>query len=149
MRYLCIDLGDKRTGLAIGDTFTRLALPVGVLEIPVHRNAGNDLLEAIVKAIDDHGPRELVLGLPINMDDTEGPRAKLVRQWGDRIAVRSKLKVHYHDERLTSAQADWMMAQTGLTHGQKKAKRDAIAAANILADFLAQQAPKPPTSDPA
>lgn len=138
MRYLCIDLGDKRTGLAVGDAVTRLASPAGVLEVPVAADGGALLLAAIVKAVDAHGPHALVVGLPLNMDDTEGPRAKLVRAWGVRIAEISKLPVHYQDERLTSAAADWQMARSGLTRGQKKAKRDALAAAEILRDYLAQ-----------
>lgn len=144
MRYLCIDLGDKRTGLAVGDAVTGLASPAGVLEVPVGANAGAELQRAIVKAIHQHGPGALVLGLPLNMDDTEGPRAKLVRAWGVRIGTLTGLKVHYQDERLTSADADWQMARSGLTRGQKKAKRDALAAATILRDFLSTIPPPSP-----
>lgn len=138
MRYLCIDLGDKRTGLAVGDAITRLASPAGVLEVPITADAGALLLAAIIKAIDTHGPHALVVGLPLNMDDTEGPRAKIVRAFAARIEAQTKLPIHFQDERLTSAAADWQMARTGMTRGQKKAKRDALAAAEILRDFLAQ-----------
>jgi putative holliday junction resolvase len=138
MRYLCIDLGDKRTGLAVGDAITRLTSPAGVLEVPVSADGGAMLLAAITKAIDTHGPHALVIGLPLNMDDTEGPRAKLVRAFAARIEAQAKLPIHFQDERLTSAAADWQMARTGMTRGQKKAKRDALAAAEILRDFLAQ-----------
>lgn len=136
MRYLCIDLGDQRTGLAVGDAVTRLAGPVGVLEVPMAREGGAALLAAIASAITDQGPQALVIGLPLNMDGTEGPRARLVRGFADRLAATTKLPVHFQDERLTSADADWRMARSGLTRGQKKSRRDAIAATAMLEDFL-------------
>ena len=141
VRYLAIDLGDKRTGLAVGDATTGLSLPAGVLEVPIKANGGAMLLDALAKVIAEHAPNALVLGLALNMDGSEGPRAKLCRGWGEKLHARVKLPVHYQDERLTSAAADWQMARSGMTHGQKKAKRDAIAAAELLADFLRQAQP--------
>lgn len=142
-RYLAIDLGDKRTGLAVGDDVTMLVSPAGQLEVPVTANAGQALLDAIAKACDDHlGPGdEIVLGIPLNMDGTEGPRAKLVRQWARSISGRTGRLVHLSDERQTSEVADAHMARSGLTHGQKKQRRDALAAAAILRRFL--DAPDP------
>ncbi len=154
---MAIDLGDKRTGLAVGDAITRLATPLTVLEVPIDRNGGDALLDAIDKAVveqlgragaaggfgrgapGDFGrgaPGELVVGLPINMDGSEGQRAKLVRGFAERIGERTGRTVHFFDERLTSADADWAMARTGMTHKQKKERRDAIAAAAILRGFL-------------
>jgi putative Holliday junction resolvase len=144
VRYLAIDLGDKRTGLAMGDAITCVVTPVGVLEVPINADQGKSLLHAVVKAINETGPRGLVIGLPLNMDDTEGRRAKLVRAWTISLQAHlpafPKLSIHFQDERLTSADADWQMARTGLTRGEKKAKRDALAAATLLRDFLAAQA---------
>ncbi|MCC6678705.1 MAG: Holliday junction resolvase RuvX [Phycisphaerales bacterium] len=143
MRYLCIDLGDKRTGIAVGDAITRLATPAEVLEVPIDLNGGEALLAAIAKAIEEQigpGAGELVFGLPLNMDDTEGPRAKIVRAFAARVAERTRRVVHFHDERLSSASADWTMSQSGLTHKQKKQRRDALAAAAILRDFLDSRA---------
>ncbi len=145
MRYVCVDLGDKRTGLAVGDDVLGMASPAGLVEIPIERRGGDDLLERVVREIDELvglDPRraEIVLGLPLNMDGTEGPRAKLVRAWGGRLAERSGLAVHLHDERRSSMAADERLARTGLTHKQKKARRDAIAAAAVLQAFLAERA---------
>lgn len=140
MRYIAIDLGDKRTGLALGDDETFLVSPLDVIECPSGLCGGDALLDLIAKAIDDavspHARCELVVGLPMNMDGTEGPRAKLVRDLAGRIASRVRRAVHFQDERLTSAAADWSMSQSGLTHKQKKERRDALAAAAILNDFL-------------
>lgn len=145
MRHLCIDLGDKRTGLAVGDTVTRLVSPTDVLEVPIARNAGADLLTAITKAVADQGAKALVVGLPLNMDDSEGPRAKSVRAFAQRVAAATNLPLHFQDERLSSVAADWTMARSGMTHGQKKARRDALAAAQILRDYF-QTLPSAPNA---
>ena len=147
MRYLGIDLGDRRTGLALGDSITRLCSPLTVLQVPLADDSGNALLRALAREIDTHvgrSPCHLVLGLPLNMDGTESPRSKLVRAFAVKLAAVVSREVHLQDERLTSSEADWAMAQSGLTHKQKKARRDAIAAAAILQDFLDAQA-QPPT----
>src|SRR5438105_4042390 len=72
MRYIAIDLGDKRTGLAIGDAETRLVTPLQVLESPISIRNGEQLLEDLDKAINEqvspHAAAELVVGLPLNMD---------------------------------------------------------------------------------
>ena len=143
MRYLCVDLGDQRTGLAVGDEATGIVSPAGVLEVPRSQLNGGALRAAIARAVAQHGPRALVVGLPMNMDGTEGPRAKMVRQFAADLGRESGLEVFLHDERLSTAQADWTMARSGLTHGQKKARRDAVAAAAILTDFLTARAAGP------
>lgn len=141
MRYVAIDLGEARTGLAVGDAITRIVSPLIVLECPTGLCSGQALLDLIAKAIDDtvgpHAGCELVVGLPVNMDGSEGQRARIVRDWARRIAERTGRVVHLQDERLTSTAADWSMARSGMTHKQKKERRDALAAAAILSDFLA------------
>ncbi len=132
MRYLAIDLGDRRTGLAGGDDETGLVTPIGVLEVPT----GPPLLEALDDAVASHGPDALVVGLPLNMDGTEGPGAKRARELGRALAERSSRPVYYQDERLTSFGADQQMARSGRTHKQKKKLRDALAACAILRDYL-------------
>jgi putative pre-16S rRNA nuclease len=148
MRYLAIDLGDQRTGLAVGDTVTRVVSPVDVLEVPIANAGGAALLDAIAGAIDEtlgaNGRRAgLVVGLPMNMDGSEGPRARQVRAFAARIAQRTGFDVVFQDERLSTADADWAMARSGLTRKQKKGRRDALAAAAILRDFLASLPPAP------
>jgi putative Holliday junction resolvase len=146
MRYLCIDLGDKRTGLAISDSITRIVSPLDVLEVPIADRQGDALLDALLAAIlssfSPVSPFEIIFGLPLNMtDSTEGPRAKLVRDFASRLQSRLASSprppaIRFHDERLSSVAADWQMAQSGLTHKQKKSRRDALAAAAILHDYL-------------
>lgn len=149
MRYLCIDLGDKRTGLAVGDNVTNLASPVGVLEVPRVQNDGRSLIDAVMRAIEEHlGPRdEVVVGLPLHMDGSEGERAKISREFAAQLGERAGRPIHLHDERLSSVQADWQMSQTGMTHKQKKKKRDTLAAAAVLRDFLATKTTTGGTND--
>lgn len=146
MRFLAIDLGDKRTGLALGDDETgpELVMPVGLVETPIALRGGEALVTAIVRAIEQHlgGPRTpgaLVIGLPLNMDGSEGPRARLVREFGARVSASSGREIFYQDERLTSVEAEWSLDRSGLTHSQKKKRRDALAAAAILRDFLRER----------
>jgi len=144
VRYIAIDIGDKRTGIAVGDSETLIVSPRETLEVPITHNGGADLVAAVVKAVADvcgaWQKCELVVGLPLNMDGSEGPQAKKSREFGERLGAATKRVVHFQDERLTSVDADWSMSQSGLTHGGKKARRDALAAAAILRDFLAAKA---------
>ncbi len=114
-----------------------------MIDVQISHGGGNALLEAIARvAVEQLGedPRreagEIVVGLPMNMDGTEGPRAKAVRSFADRLGQRTGRAVRVQDERLTSVEADWRMSGSGMTHKQKKMKRDALAAAAILRDYL-------------
>jgi putative Holliday junction resolvase len=131
-RLLAVDVGGKRTGLALGDTLTRMAMPIEVLHVP----RGPALLEAISKAVKVHGPDAIVMGLPLNMDGSEGPAVVQARAFAEEVRGRTGLPVHLQDERLTSFEADQRMARSGRTRGEKKELRDALAAAALLEDFL-------------
>ena len=132
MRYLCIDLGDKRTGIAVGDDETDFISPIETINAP----KGELLLTEVLKVIEQQRPAAVVIGLPINMDGSEGPAAKEARLFGEIVHAKAGLLVYYQDERLTSYAADQRMAQSGRTHKQKKQLRDALAAAEILRDYF-------------
>ena len=134
MRYLAVDLGDKRTGIAIGDDELRMAQPVCVLKVPI----GYLLVNAIVKTIDEQGVDELVMGLPLNMDGSPGQRVAITEKFAATLQEATKMPLHFQDERLTSSSAEEKLARSGKTHKQKKKMRDALAAAEILNDFLNQ-----------
>jgi putative Holliday junction resolvase len=134
MRYLAVDLGNARTGLAVGDDVTKIVSPLTVLEIP---RQSPRLLDAIVEAIGQQQPDAIVLGITIERDGTEGPQAKPAREFAAALSNRlPELVIHFQDERLTSYAADQRMARTGRTRREKKQLRDALAAAEILRDFL-------------
>jgi len=132
MRFLAIDPGNKRTGLAVGDDATKVASPAGVVE---HHN-DEHRLDQLGGAIKQHEPDALVVGLPLNMDGTEGPAASGARALAQTLAQRFALQVHLVDERLSSYEANLQMGRSGLTHKQKKSRRDALAAAVVLRSFL-------------
>ncbi len=115
MRILGIDLGDKRTGLAVADQETGTVMPVAVLEIP----RGPLLVDAIIELIREHEPARLLMGLPLNMDDSEGDRAGICRTFGDSLEAASGLEVSYQDERLSSDEANRRMAGSGRTQAAK------------------------------
>ncbi len=139
MRIFSIDLGDQRTGFALGDRITNIASPAGLIEIPIERENGTSLLNEIHRQYIAHTggqDTEMLIGLPLNMDDTEGPNAKKVRAFAQRRADLAQCAITLVDERRTSIAADSRMAQTGLTHKQKKMRRDAIAASTIAQMYL-------------
>lgn len=132
-RYLGIDYGTRRIGLAVSDAGGVLASPLTTIDI---RGSIADQACAVVAAAEPYDVGAFVIGLPVNMDDTEGPQARLTRTFGDEIMRASGLPVHYADERLTSRAADELMRPAELTRKKKKARRDRIAAQLILQAFL-------------
>ena len=141
-RWLGIDHGSKRVGVAVGDTSSEIAAPLTVLDGADF----NQIAEQIVRIADEHDARAVVVGWPLNMDDTEGPQGKIARTFAANLAELTGLDVRLWDERLSSFQADQALAGA-FTRQQKKARQDAIAAAVILQDFLSaggpQGAPRP------
>jgi putative Holliday junction resolvase len=133
MRFLCIDLGDKRTGLAICNSEETIASPLAVIK------GVKDLTGHIVTTIKQYAVEAVVLGLPLNMDDSEGDRAAIVRKFSAELASRIEIPIFFQDERLSSFSAGNKLSQTGLTHKKKKNRLDAIAAAEILEEFLAHR----------
>lgn len=132
MRFLAIDLGDKRTGLAFGNDTMNMANPLHTIDTA----SEHVRITEIGKAIDEYGPDALVIGLPLNMDGSEGPRVKMTRDFAEKLKTRFGLEIHYVDERLTSIAADEQLAGRDLTRKKKKSRSDPLAAAAILRDFL-------------
>ncbi|MEE2819926.1 MAG: Holliday junction resolvase RuvX [Planctomycetota bacterium] len=132
MNYLAVDLGDKRTGLAVGDDIVRIVQPITVLETPL----GEQLIHEIQSVIAEHGIDCIVMGLPLNMDGSESQRSKLTQTFAEKLQESIHIPIEFQDERLTSAAAEELLNQSGKTHKQKKKLRDALAAAEILKDFL-------------
>jgi 6-phosphogluconolactonase len=132
MRYLAIDHGQKRTGLAVCDASQTLITPYSVIETSSPRQ----LLDRICSVLDTEKIDAVIIGLPMNMDETEGPRAKTVRQFASQLAQRTSCPIHFQDERLSSFEAESLAVGLELTRKKKKKRLDAIAAAAILQAFL-------------
>jgi putative Holliday junction resolvase len=135
-RWLGIDHGTKRIGLAAGGTADGIATPLDV--IPAEPL--DDAIRRILKEADAYGAGGLVVGWPLNMDDSEGPQGKLAREMAGRLAAACELDVRLWDERLSSFAADRSLAGS-LTRKKRKARQDAVAAAVMLQDFLSSGGP--------
>lgn len=134
MRYLAIDYGAKRTGLAVCDAAETIASPYDVL------HGQKDLAKRIGQVVASENIDAVILGLPLNMDDSEGPQAKKVRGFAKELQSQIHVPVHFQDERLSSFGAELKLEETGLSRGKKKERLDALAAAEILQAFLEQKA---------
>ena len=130
MRYLAIDYGRKRTGLAICDRDETISSPLAVIE---GRKA---LLNKIADIVESENVEAIVLGLPLNMDGSAGGQCKLVYQFAEQLKQRLDIGVHFQDERLSTFGAEGHLAAAGLTLEKKRKRLDAVAAAEILQAFL-------------
>ena len=133
MRYLAIDYGDKRTGLAICDHAETIASPLAVIQ------GQKDLLKRIADVVETENVEAIVMGLPLNMDDSQGPQARLIFKFADQLKERLSIPIHFQDERLSTFSAEEKLAAADFTRGKKKKRLDAIAAAEILEAFLEQK----------
>lgn len=132
-RYLGIDYGEKRIGLAVGDDAVRLASP---LETITNVTSRENRIAAILRVAADYATDAFVIGLPLNMDGSEGPQAKVTRAFGEVLAKTSDKEVHYFDERLSSHTAGERLAPAELTRKRRKSRLDAVAAQVMLQEFL-------------
>ena len=133
VRFCGVDYGTKRIGLAVADPGGSIASPLTTLAV---RGGLEDQVRAIMAAVQEYEVDEWVVGLPLNMDDTEGPQAKIVRSFARRLESLSCQTVHLWDERLSSRMADDFLRPVELTRRKHKARRDRVAAQIILQTFL-------------
>ena len=133
MRYLAIDYGAKRTGLAICDSAETIASPLAVVQ------GRKELLKKIADVVKTENVEAIVLGLPLNMDDSHGPQAKLVFQFAEQLKAHLQIPIYFQDERLSTFGAEEKLAPAEFTRKMKKKRLDAVAAAEILEAFLEQK----------
>jgi len=130
MRYLAIDYGTKRTGLAVCDPSETFVSPLTVI------NSDKNVINKIHERIEQENITAIVLGLPLNMDGSRGPQARRTIDFSKQLRECLDIPVHFQDERLSSFTAREMMAEAELTQKKKKKRLDAVAAAQILEAFL-------------
>ena len=136
MRYLAIDYGTKRTGLAVCDRAETITSPLTVIQ------GQKELIKKISEIVEKEDIEAVVLGLPLNMDGSEGAQSKLVLKFGKQLQNNLKIPVLLQDERLSSFGAEEKL--TSAKYSRKKARKrlDAVAAAEILQAFLEQKTPR-------
>jgi putative Holliday junction resolvase len=133
-RVLGIDFGEKRLGLALSDDSRTLASPLAVYERKDLQSDLRFLRDLILR----YQITEIVLGLPLNMDGSLGPKAQQVLDFKRALEESLKLPVHTFDERFTTAEAERALLEANMSRRQRKAKRDALAAVLILQGYLQQ-----------
>lgn len=129
---LGIDLGTKRIGLAIADPVLRIAAGLGVVEY----KGLEKFLEELKKIVDDENVGLIVVGLPLNMDNSEGVKARQARKIAGMIKEKLEIDVKLVDERLTTAEATRLLHAAEGKVGKSRAKLNMMAAVIILQDYL-------------
>jgi len=137
VRTLGIDLGTRRVGLALSDAGGRFATPYEVVQV----TSPDQARDRILQTIETEGVERIVLGLPLNMDDSLGPAALATAKWGRELAEQSARPVLFVDERLSSFEAEQTLIDRKrggekITRKRKKEQLDALAAAGFLQAFL-------------
>ena len=132
MRILAIDYGRARIGLAISDPMGIIAQPLEVLK---SRDRPSDI-QTIKDLVVEREVERVVVGLPFNMDGTEGPQAAETRRFADDLAKALDVPIDMWDERLTTFAAESAMLEADLSRAKRKKRRDMVAACMILRGYL-------------
>jgi putative pre-16S rRNA nuclease len=134
MSILGLDLGKRRIGVAIADTSAEGVRPLATL---VRSSAPRDF-EALRKLVADWQVNRIVMGLPLNMNGSEGPAARHARGFARRLSEAAAVPVELYDERLTSFEAESRLKDFSFRSGPRKLMIDQVAAAVILEGWLAE-----------
>jgi putative holliday junction resolvase len=138
LRILGLDVGDKRTGVAISDPMGMLASPLLALETENE----SELVDSILQLVKKHNIETIIIGLPISMDGTLGTQAGKVKVLGDILELKTPVPVKYRDERLTTVTAKRMLMESReKKFKNNKVEYDAVAAAVILQSYLNETHP--------
>ena len=132
-RIMGVDFGDARTGIAVSDLLCSI---VGSTTV-IHSRRMDKTLEEICELVKKQEIGELVVGLPRNMDGSEGPRAELCREFADKLREATGLKVTMWDERRTTVEAHNILSAHNYHGKKRKDTVDAVAASLILEGYLA------------
>lgn len=132
---MSVDYGDVRTGLAVCDKNEILASPVDVIK----ESDRDALVSKVIAYAKERRAEAFVVGLPKNMDGSEGFRAEACREFGEKLASESGLEVSFYDERLTTVSAHLALNMTDTRGKKRKAVVDAVSAVMILEDYMAHR----------
>jgi putative Holliday junction resolvase len=131
-RLMGLDVGEKTIGLAISDSDFRVATPVDT----IRRTKFAADAARLAQLIGERGVGGLIIGLPVNMDGSEGPRCQSVRQFAANLLQRMALPIAFWDERLSTAAVTRVMLEADVTRARRARAVDKMAAAYILQGAL-------------
>lgn len=131
-RYLGVDYGDVRTGLAVSDAGGMLAGALGLVKAGGMRGMAREVAEAAKR----EGVVRIIVGLPKNMDGSEGFRAETVRAFAELLSAETDIPLDFMDERLSTCEAHRYLTDSGTSGKRRKNVVDALSAQIILQDYL-------------
>ncbi|MBR4554008.1 MAG: Holliday junction resolvase RuvX [Ruminococcus sp.] len=132
MKIMAVDYGDARTGLAVCDRTEFLASPIGTIE---ERNA-QMLAMKVAHMAEQYEVGEIVVGLPLNMNGSRGPRAEKCEAFASMLNELTEIPVNMWDERSTTVSAHGILNETNVRGKKRKAVVDTVAATIILEGYL-------------
>ncbi len=134
-KILGVDYGDVRTGLALSDRLGFLAVGAGCIKCEGFKKA----VAAVASVAAEKGAELIIVGNPINMNGTEGPRSEKCRAFAKALEEESSIPVELYDERLSTAAAHKFLSETNVRGKKRKSAVDELSATIILQDYLDRQ----------
>jgi len=131
-RILSLDFGEKRIGVAVSDSLNIIAQSVGTIE---RKGIKNDL-KKIAELVKEYEAGKMIVGLPLNMDGTEGKSASRAINFVNELRKEIQIEVEMLDERLTTAQGERVFLEADMSREKRKQNLDKIAAQLILQNYL-------------
>ena len=131
-KYLGVDYGDKRTGLAECDISGMLAGGIGTISEGGMRKTAQKVAEEAEK----RSCKKIIIGLPKNMDGSEGPRADVIKAFGALLSEITTIPIDYYDERMTTMVAYRFLGETGTYGKKRKDTVDTLSAQIILQNYI-------------
>ena len=131
-RCMGLDIGKKTIGIAVGDACHKVASPLKIL----WRTKFTPDAHQLIKMIDEYAIGLLVIGWPLNMDGTQGPKCDSVRDFAHAFLALHDINICFHDERLSTAAVERTMIDADMTRNMRSKRRDALAAAWIFSEMM-------------
>ena len=135
MRILGLDYGSKTVGVAMTDALGMTVQPYKTIQRERESKLRQTLSE-IAEIVEQYQIEKIVMGLPLNMDDTEGDRAAKTRDFAEKLKLREAVPIEFTDERLTTMEAEEILDQSGIPRSEQKKVIDQVAAQLILEQYL-------------
>ncbi|MCZ7533226.1 MAG: Holliday junction resolvase RuvX [Acidimicrobiia bacterium] len=133
-RIIGLDPGERRIGVSVSDPTGTIASPERYIDTKV-----DDVDQTLVELCETTGATKIVVGLPVNLDGSEGPSAQRARVFAAHVRDVTGVDVEFHDERFTSHTAESALIAGGVKRRARKEKRDQVAAAVMLQSYLDRQ----------
>jgi putative Holliday junction resolvase len=132
LRVLGLDVGERRIGVAVGDSTGIVVTP----QPAIQRSSLEEDLRAVVRLTGEHQAKAVVVGIPISLNGRMGPQARLVQRFIQALAKESPVPVYSQDERFSTVEAERLLREGGHQPSREKGLRDSASAAVILRAYL-------------